>query len=574
MFVNRKSIDGTWQNFERMVCRYLAYKQFEMPRVVGGTADKGADVIAHKNGKRWLFQVKHWKKPVGEADITKTVRALSHYNADIPAVVSRSGFGTAALNRYKELVAQGINCQMWDAGHLLRGTEKIDPKSYPPGAESQHTTREYQEKAIRLLKEQFVSGHGRKGMIVLATGLGKTRVMCELIRRINNEQPLKVLVIAHANDLVSQLERAFWPFMQARHVSLVWNGMERQTAESLAGADFVFACLNTVANYVKADGILPDFDLVLVDECHHVGEDGMYATVLEEMSAGEPDGPFLIGVTATPWRPDEHDLQKTFGQTLLTMDLVAGLREGFLCGIDYRMYTTNLDWKKFSRANVGNTSQKISPKGINRTVFISEWDDGVIDEFQKVWRELLNPRAIVFCGTITHAQMMRDKINARNFCRAEAVFSSGGRGEQQAVHERNRIISDFQVGKTQVICCVDILNEGIDVPDVNLVVFQRTTHSRRIFIQQLGRGLRVAEGKEKVIVLDFVSDVRRFAMGLELKSAVKDMPVRLNHKVDFYQYGGVDNRGESFLQEWLKDIAEISDMGENTAELQFPPPLD
>ncbi len=574
MFVNRKNIDGTWQNFERLVCRYLSYKGFEGPRLVGTTGDKGADIIAHRSGKRWLFQVKHWRKSVGGADVEKTARALSFYGATIPVVVSRSGFDEAARRQRDALFSQGILCQLWDAEFLIRSIKTIDAGSFPPDSETQRQTRPYQETAIQQLKNQFYSGAARKGMIVMATGLGKTRVMCEFIRRVNADKEMKVLVIAHTNDLVYQLERVFWPFLCAQQESLVWNGMEKQTADTLAGTDFVFACLNTVANYVNNGGELPNFDIVFVDECHHVGDEGMYRGIIGTMLAGTSAGAFLVGVTATPWRPDEYDLKLTFGETLLSMDLVAGLRGGFLCNIDYRMYTTNLDWSKFSGKKGTIRNEKISPKGINRTFFISEWDDGVVDEFQKAWAEQANPRAIIFCGTISHAKMMRDKINARQFCRAEAVFSAGGRGEKQAIYERNRIISDFQDGRVQVVCCVDIFNEGIDVPDVNIVVFQRVTHSRRIFIQQLGRGLRLAEGKSKVIVLDFVSDVRRFAAGLELKNAVQGMPIKLNHKVEFYHYDQVDNRTESFLREWLDDISAVEDLGDNAAELRYPPVIE
>ena len=572
MFVNQKNINGTWQNFERLVCRYLTYKGFDGPRIVGATADKGADIIAHSRGKRWLFQVKHWQKSVGGADVMKTVHALQFYKADIPVIVARSGFDAAAQRQREALLAQGTQCQFWDSASLIRLAEKIDPDSYPPKAEEQHQVRPYQETAISRLQEQINYGVARKGMIVMATGLGKTRIMCEFIRRVNLREKTKVLVLAHANDLVYQLERAFWPFMRASQESLVWNGMERQTADSLSEASMVFACINTVANYIANGGSLPNFDIVFVDECHHVGDDGMYQGVLDEMLAGTAGGPFLVGVTATPWRPDEYDLRKTFGDTLLTMDLVAGLEGGFLCGVDYRMYMTNFDWSKVTGKKVNN--KRITPKGINRAFFISEWDEGVVNEFEKVWNELPNPRALVFCGSIAHANMMRDRINARQFCRAEAVFSSGGRGERQAGYERNKIISDFHAGKVQVVCCVDIFNEGIDVPDVNLVVFQRVTHSRRIFIQQLGRGLRLAPGKEKVIVLDFVSDVRRFAEGLNLQNAVRGMPISLNHKVDFYRYEGIDSRDESFLREWLHDITEIAEMGENIAELRYPPPAD
>ncbi len=570
MFVNRKSIDGTWQNFERLVCRYLSYKGFESPRIVGASGDKGADIIAHKNGKPWVFQVKHWKNRVGGTDVAKTARSLSFYGAKIPVVVSRSGFQGTALRQRNELFAQGINCQLWDSEFLIKNAQKIDPDQYPPDAKTHHQTRPYQETAIRRLKEQFNSGAARRGLIVMATGLGKTRIMCEFIRRINVDKKMKILILTHTNDLVYQLERAFWPFMCASQESIVWNGMEKQTTGTLANADFVFACLNTAANYVKGGGSLPDFDVVFVDECHHVGGEGMYSNILGDISAGTPSGAFLVGATATPWHPDEYDLKHTFGETLLSMDLVAGLRGGFLCNIDYRMYTTNLDWSKFSKKQVNIRKKRISPKGINRAFFVSEWDDGVVDEFQKAWREQKTPRAIVFCGTINHAKMMRDKINARLFCRADAIFSSAG-GGLQAIYERNRIISDFHAGKIQVICCVDIFNEGIDVPDVNIVVFQRVTHSRRIFIQQLGRGLRIAEGKDKVTVLDFVSDVRRFAAGLELKNAIEGVPIKLNHKVEFYRYGQADGRAESFLREWLDDISTVENLGDDVAELRYPP---
>ena len=202
-----------------------------------------------------------------------------------------------------------------------------------------------------------------------------------------------------------------------------------------------------MAHYSKINGMLPDFHVVLVDECHHVGDEGMYQEVLDSLSAGERGETFLTGVTATPWRPDEYDLKKKFGEPVISMDLVAGLKNGFLANIDYRMFTTNLDWSKFSGNK--NLKKKNSPKGINRTIFISEWDDGVVDQIEAVWNEQVNPRAIVFCGTIAHAQMMRDKINGRRFCLAEAVFSDGQGLERQAIYQRNRIILIFRSGKSR-----------------------------------------------------------------------------------------------------------------------------
>ena len=88
----------------------------------------------------------------------------------------------------------------------------------------------------------------------------------------------------------------------------------------------------------------------------------MYQEVLDSLSAGERGETFLTGVTATPWRPDEYDLKKKFGEPVISMDLVAGLKNGFLANIDYRMFTTNLDWSKFSGTRISR--KKFRPKAL------------------------------------------------------------------------------------------------------------------------------------------------------------------------------------------------------------------
>ena len=175
---------------------------------------------------------------------------------------------------------------------------------------------------------------------------------------------------------------------------------------------------------------------------------------------------------------------------------------------------------------------------------------------------------------------MCNKLNALGFCNAAAIFSNSGNGYQMTQFEKNRILADFADGMINVVCTVDIFNEGIDVPDVNILVFQRVTHSRRIFIQQLGRGLRIAENKDKVIVLDFVSDIRRFAAGINLKDGIesereevrrKPTRISLPNKVTFKKVTGDDPNTEQFLRLWLDDIAAIEESGENSSVLKFPP---
>jgi DNA or RNA helicases of superfamily II len=284
-----------------------------------------------------------------------------------------------------------------------------------------------------------------------------------------------------------------------------------------------------------------------------------------------------MGMTATPWRPDEVDITTLFGEPRVQIDIVTGLRKGFLSNVDYRMHTDNINWDALRNIN----GKSFTPKQINRTLFINQWDDAVVLEFRKIWSEQKSPRAIIFCGTIDHAATMRDKINSLGFCNAAAIYSQSNTGLSMNQFERNRILSDFSDGIVDVICAVDVFNEGIDVPDVNILVFQRVTHSRRIFIQQLGRGLRISEGKEKVIVLDFVSDIRRFAAGIELKNQLEEgmstrgQTVRINlpNKVTFKRVDGEDPAAESFLRAWLDDVVTIESAGEDASVLKFPPAL-
>lgn len=560
----------TWQAFERNLCRLLTYEGYDNVRLIGQTGDHGADVTGNKAGKKWLFQAKHWKKPVGLDVAQETINAVYEYKADIPVIVSSNGFDAAVKSYQSTLLARKIPLQLWDSNTLVSRTKRLPDKTY--------NTKEpwdYQSPAIDEIVNAYFAGDGNRALVVMATGLGKTFVAAESVRRIRANNPCKVLVCAHTNDLVYQLEKAFWPFLKPSEKTLIWNSYERPTAEMLDGADMTFACVDSVSGWIEAGKELPDYGILLVDECHHVGS-SMYDRVFDALSAGKPGGSFALGLTATPWRPDETDLTQYFGEPRVTIDMVTGLNKGFLANVDYRMYTDNINWDALQNVQ----GHSFSPKQINRTLFINQWDDSVVYTLRDAWSEQPNPRAIVFCGTIEHALIMRDKINTLGFCKAEAIYSgnAGNEYEPLSQYKRNRILSDFSDGTVNVVCVVDIFNEGIDVPDVNILVFQRVTHSRRIFIQQLGRGLRISEGKDKVIVLDFVSDIRRFAAGIALKDAVTPhdtQPVRIDipNKVTFMKVGGEDPESESFLRQWLDDVAAIEDSDEDASVLRFPPLL-
>lgn len=567
MFNSQAQInESSWQSFERNTCRLLIYEGYTNVRLVGQTNDHGADITADRVGKRWLFQAKHWKKPVGLDVVDEVMNGLRSYHADIPVIVASNGFESAVKEYQQKMLARQIPLQLVDANMLTKRAARLPDTTY-----NKRNPRPYQEEAINEIVGAYFDGNTNKALVVMATGLGKTFVAAESIRRIRQSKKVKVLVCAHTNDLVYQLEQAFWPFIKPSDNTIVWNSYERPTVSQLNETDFTFACVDSVAGWINSGRELPDYDILLVDECHHVGS-SMYNTVFDALNAGNPSGSFALGLTATPWRPDEVNLSDYFGEPRVSIDMVMGLRNGFLANVDYRMYTDNINWD--SLKNIQGKS--FSPKQINRTLFINQWDDAVVYTLRSAWKEQSSPRAIVFCGTIEHAIMMRDKINVLGFCKAEAIFS--GTSSADAYHmnqfERNRVLSDFSSGLINVICAVDIFNEGIDVPDVNILVFQRVTHSRRIFIQQLGRGPRIAEDKDKVIVLDFVSDIRRFAAGITLKDSLKDtVRIDLPNKVTFMKVGGEDAQTETFLRQWLEDVVAIEEAGEDASVLKFPPKL-
>lgn len=554
----------SWQSFERLISRLLSAEGYENVRLVGGSGDHGADVIASKFGKRWLIQAKQWKKPVGVDVLHETMKALLDYCADIPVIAASNGFDPSLVSQQKILMSQGIPLQLWDANYLYQRASRLSPDFIL----NKKRPRVYQENAITNIVQPFFSPTENRSLIVLATGLGKTFVAAEAFRRINATKHIRTLVLAHTNSLVYQLEKSFWPFLKPSQSTFVWNGYERPDLSR--GYDFVFACIDTVYEAMQRN-ISYEFDAIIVDECHHAGS-STYQKLLKHYDAGH-SGPFLLGLTATPWRADDTNIEEIFGPPRISIDMVYGMKNGFLSNVDYRMYTDNINWEVLKTID----GKSFSPKQINRTLFINQWDDAVVTELQKTWPEQDKPRAIVFCGTIEHAVTMRNRINALGFCNAAAVFSGGKDSiEEQPFYERNRIMCDFAEGRVNVICTVDVFNEGIDVPDVNIIVFQRVTHSRRIFIQQLGRGLRISDDKEKVIVLDFVSDIRRFAAGIDLKDKLVDKLAKridIPNKVTFCKVGGEDQSTEHFLREWLEDVASIEDADENASILKFPPKI-
>lgn len=190
MFLSEEIISNCgWQSFERLIARLLIHKGFTGVRVVGGSGDRGADILAlATNGKRWLIQAKYWDKPVPEVEVQRTIEAAREYRAHISVLVAKRGVDTKAREFQRRMLSEGKSITIWSPEDLLALTKKLPPPLI------RRSQGDYQETAIHSVLSMLRSGSPRTGMVIMATGLGKTFTAAEAIRRADIDRKRRVLV--------------------------------------------------------------------------------------------------------------------------------------------------------------------------------------------------------------------------------------------------------------------------------------------------------------------------------------------------------------------------------------------
>lgn len=544
----RLGIGGPYA-FARAVERLLLHLDFGDIRNIDGAGDEGGDILAIRRGVRWVFQSK-WtsgatidRKAVEQADAAK-----AFYRADRAALATNASESRSARQRRDELASVGSRVDAWQSHDLDKfGAQAPD---YVPDRLHGDRLRTYQVAAIS--KATVGLEKTRRALVVLATGLGKTVVAGEVIHHHLEREPADdVLVVAHTKELVAQLERALWRHLPKQVSTQILNGDKHPP--SLSGV----TCA-TVASALKAveeENYTPG--LVIVDEAHHVAETGYFQRLLDRL----PDAA-QMGVTATPWRGDGYDVSARFGVPVFRMGIADGMAAGYLAQVDYRLLIDEgLDWDEIAH----HSEHGLTIKDLNHKLFLPQRDESIVDSLREAWNATPDPRAIVFSRTINHAEEFAQLLRERGWARAEALSN------RQTKRERNILMSEFADGRVPIITAVDVLNEGVDVPDVNILCFLRVTHSRRIFVQQLGRGLRLRPGKEHVTVLDFVSDIRRVAATINLQrdlQRLRDEDIeRLRLPDSTFSFNRPDMG--SLLEEWIRDAASLEDADEEV-RLEFP----
>lgn len=532
-------LKGPWQAFERDVARLLVCNGFEDVRLVAGSGDHGADVLGVKNGELWVIQCKFTTGGYPSAGAVNEVgEAARFYKADRIYVASSRRAGPATHEAIKRWKALGIEIGVLEPAMLLELARKS-----PEYSVHRRELRDYQDEAV----EKFVASLRETGraQVVLATGLGKTVVLAESVAQLFRDEAIpegRVLVLAGTRELVDQLQRSFWDQLPK------WIPTHRlMGGESPSHWDGItFA---TIQSAVSRLDELPDFGLVLIDEAHHVGSE-TFRRVVEHLSEA-----MIGGVTATPWRGDGYDIDELLGPPVVKIGIAEGLKRGFLCEADYRLLADNIDWELVRT----QSRNRYSLSQLNRLLLLPTRDEEAARAIRETFDKERRRSAIVFCSSVHHANSFAATLRLFGF-RAEPITG------EMAARERDRVMAAFRKGSLDVVTTRDLFNEGVDVPDVDMIAFMRVTHSRRIFVQQLGRGLRISPKKTKVVVLDFVSDLRRIAEVVELEKAARgDLErLRLPGMVHFRDEGA-----GSFMLDWMRDQADLF-MREGDPTLELP----
>lgn len=524
--------------------RMLWHLGFEDVRVIDGANDKGADVLATRGNEVWVIQDK-WKARGGvpASAFDEVDNARRHYGADRAALVTNSFITPSAQRREAQLAQLGTSIQKWDGMTLNRVFDALSDRF------ATITPRPYQKAAIAAIESDLTAR--RRALLILATGLGKTVVGGEVIdHRLRVDPDTVVLVVAHLKELVQQLERAMWRHLEKRVRTQVLTGDIKPQA--LPG--ITFATIESALAMVRDYEYRPD--LIMVDETHHVGESGGFQRLLDALEASDQ-----FGVTATPWRGDKYDISQRFGEASFQMGIAEGMKRGYLAQVDYHLFVDNVDWDAVAAASKSN----YSIKELNEALFLPQRDEAIIEQLLDAFNETPDPRVIVFCQTIEHAERFAATLRAANplWRNSRCLHSELTRQERQSA------LTEFRLGRVPIITVRDIFNEGVDVPDVNIICFLRVTHSRRIFVQQLGRGLRLAPHKERVTVLDFITDIRRAAAALNIR---REMDRIETETVVVGQAAAIefsDARVGSLLDAWIKDAADL-ETSSDEVRLQFP----
>lgn len=375
--------------------------------------------------------------------------------------------------------------EMEESELMLPQKEAKQEDAEANGSSAAITPRAAQLGALEALDLTYAEGYD-KAMVVMATGLGKTYLAGFFAK----ERFGRVLFVAHREEILHQAKRSFLHIMPDK-TSGLYNGSDKET-----GTDFVFASIYTLSTKMHRERFESNaFDLIVVDEFHHAAAKS-YQSVL---SYFQPR--FLLGITATPDRMDGKDVYAICdGNVAYQLHFIEAIQKGWLCPFHYYGVYDATDYSQLTWLGTKYDESELLEVQLCEDVAIGIYE---------AWMRHKQTRTIAFCSSIMQANFLSDYFGG------QGVASLSLHSDTRSM-TRPEAIRRLESEELQVIFTVDLFNEGTDIPSVDTLLFVRPTQSLTIFTQQVGRGLRLHEGKQACVIIDLIGNYRNADLKLSL----------------------------------------------------------
>ena len=354
----------------------------------------------------------------------------------------------------------------------------------------------YQQEILdKLEAERTVRGYNRN-LVVAATGTGKTVISALDYKRFCRQhpgQPCRLLFVAHREEILKQSMYTFRAVLKAANFGNLFVGSHK--ADSI---DHLFISIQTFNSQDFTTKTDADFyDYIVVDEFHHAAA----PTYQKLLVYYQPQ--ILLGLTATPERMDGKNILDYFGGRIAAeIRLPEAIDRKLLCPFQYFGVTDTVDLSSLKWRTGGYDKNELSNLYTFSGLVAERRADLVVNSILKYVTDINEVKGLGFCVSIEHARFMADYFNAHG---VPSMALTGDSPDEERNAAKQRLVS----GEIRFIFVVDIYNEGVDIPEVNTVLFLRPTESLTVFLQQLGRGLRMAENKECLTVLDFIGQANK-----------------------------------------------------------------
>ena len=384
----------------------------------------------------------------------------------------------------KERLARALKAEKYtDANNGEIYTMDVNPYSYQ------------QEILDKLEAERTVRGYTRN-LVVAATGTGKTVISALDYKRFckrNPDSPCRLLFVAHREEILKQSLYTFRAVLKDANFGEMFVGNYKP--ESI---DNLFISIQTFQSQNFAEKTDPDFyDFIIVDEFHHAAAPS-YQKLL---SYYQPR--ILLGLTATPERMDGKNILSYFNNRIAAeIRLPEAIDRKLLCPFQYFGVTDTVDLDSLRWSKGGYDKGELTNIYSFSGAVAERRADMIIRSLLKYVTDMNEVKGLGFCVSVEHAEFMCQYFNAHHI---PSMFLTGKSPEEERRTAKQRLVS----GEVRFIFVVDIYNEGVDLPEVNTILFLRPTESLTVFLQQLGRGLRLSEDKECLTVLDFIGQANK-----------------------------------------------------------------